>query len=238
VPEQQGAGRGGQGQRHGLGEVGADQLPGRQHGVEEQHHHDHQRAGADRRHADDDAADGADADGQQGLGGDLLDPGQPLMAAAPVEDVAQHHGTGPDEQGRAEHGLDPVLGGQRLGRRAVPEQVQQVGADEGHRHRAAHQPADQLEVDGALADVDGGAEGPHDHGGDQVTGDRGGRLDPEQQNEHRSHQGPAAGPGQADQETHDRAAQNDVGIDVQCCLRGSGTESIHTVPASFMGNKT
>ena len=48
---------------HGLGEVGADELVGPEHRVEEEQQHDHQRARADRGHADDEAADHADGDG-------------------------------------------------------------------------------------------------------------------------------------------------------------------------------
>ena len=62
VPEGQRAERGGQGEGHGLGEVGADELVRPEHRVEEEEQHDHQRARADRRHADDEAADHADGD--------------------------------------------------------------------------------------------------------------------------------------------------------------------------------
>ena len=49
-------------------------------------------------------------------------------------------------------------------------------------------------------------------------GDRGRGRDAEQQDQHRRHQRPAAGTGHADQQADDRAAEDDVGIDVHVPL--------------------
>jgi hypothetical protein len=97
---------------------------------------------------------------------------------------------------------------------AAAEQVQQIGAEEGHRHRAQHHEADHAQVDRALAQVHGGAERPHEHGGDKVAGDRRRRRDAEDQDQHRGHQRPAARAGEADEQADHGAAENHVGIQV------------------------
>ena len=68
-------------QRHGLHQVGADQLAGPQRRVEHHQRDDHQRAAADRGHADDDAPDDPDDDGGR-AGRDVRGPALRVSAAA------------------------------------------------------------------------------------------------------------------------------------------------------------
>jgi hypothetical protein len=65
-------------QRNRLDQVGADQLPGAQARVEHQQQHDDQRAGPDRGHPDDHAADDADHDRRQDLHRDRAGAGVPV----------------------------------------------------------------------------------------------------------------------------------------------------------------
>ena len=153
-------------------------------------------------------------EGGSGAGRDVGDVACPGAAATPVEQVAQHHRPGSDEQRGAEVGLDA-----RLRRLGVADQMQQVAAREGGRDRAQHHPLDQPVVHRAGAHVDSSAEGPHQHRRHEIGGDRRGRLDPEEEDEHRGHQRAPAGAGHADQQADDRAAQDDVGIDVHGEIR-------------------
>ena len=113
-----------------------------------------------------------------------------------------------------------------LGGFRVAHEVQQVGAEEGGRDRADHHPADQPQVDRPGAEVDERADRAHHERGDEVAGDRGRRRDPEQQDQHRRHQGAAAGAGHADEQADDRAAENDVRVDVH------GSRAVPTPSAS------
>ena len=139
----------------------------------------------------------------------MLDLADPPLAGPAVQDVAEHHGGGADQQCRAEEDLDLLLRG-----RAAAELAEQERAEERHRHRAGHHPAHQAQVHRALVQVHGRAHGPHQDGGDQVAGDRGGWLDAEQQDQHRGHQRAAAGPGEPDKQPHHRAAEDDVGVEL------------------------
>ena len=197
------------GERHRLRQVGPDQLAGAEQRVQEQHQHDHQRAGTHRGQADDQPADHADGDGRQRADLHMLDGADPPLAGPAVQDVAEHHGRGADQQRRAEQDLDLLLRG-----RGVAELAQQEGAEERHRHRAGHHPADQAQVHRPLVQVHGRADGPHQDGRHQVAGDRGGRLDAEQQDQHRGHQGAPARAGEPDKQPHDRTAKDDVGVEV------------------------
>jgi hypothetical protein len=205
VPEGQRAQGRRPGERDGLGEVGAHQLPGGQQRVGEQQQDDHQGARADRGHADDQAAGHADGDGGDRPDGDLRDLGRALRPRPAVQDVPEHHRGRSGQQRRPEGDLHVLLVG-----RAVAQQVQQVGPCERHRHRAERHPADQAQIDRALLQVDGRADGPHHHGGDQVAGDGGGRLHREQQDQHRRHQRAAARSGQSDEQSHHGTAEDDV----------------------------
>ena len=104
---------------------------------------------------------------RSGLRLDLVDASAAVLARAAIEDVAQHHRAGADQQRDAECQLDVAL--RRL---RMAEQVQQVGADERHRNRAEHHPADQAQVDRALAQVHDRADRAHHHRRDQVARDR------------------------------------------------------------------
>jgi hypothetical protein len=96
----------------------------------------------------------------------------------------------------------------------VAHHVKQVGATEGRGHRADHHPAHELQVDRAGAQVHGRADRSHHHRRHQVARDGGRWLDPEQQDQHRGHQRPASGARHSDEQADDRAAQDDVRIDV------------------------
>jgi len=133
---------------------------------------------------------------------------RPLVAGPAVQDVAEHHGARSDQQGRAQRDLHVLLL-----RRTAAKQVQEVGAEERGWHRAKHHPADQAQVDGALAKVHRRPDRPHQHGGDQVTGDSGGWFHTEQQDQHRRHQRAAARSGQPDEQADHRAAQHDVRVE-------------------------
>jgi hypothetical protein len=92
----------------------------------------------------------------------------------------------------------------------VAHLLEQERAEERHRYRADRHQPDHAQVHRALVQVNGGADGPHHDRGDQVAGDGRGRLDREQQDEHRRHQRAAAGTGQPDQQPHHRATEDDI----------------------------
>jgi hypothetical protein len=133
----------------------------------------------------------------------------PLAGVAPptVEDVAQDHGGGTDKKGGAQGGLHVTLS-----RRGVTDEMEQVGAQEGHGNRSQGQPTHQAQINRALAQVHGGTDGTHHHGGHQIARDGRRRLHTEEKNEHRRHKGAPAGTGQAHQESDDSTPQNDVRI--------------------------
>ena len=131
------------------------------------------------------------------------------MARPAVEEVAEHHGGRTDQERRPEDLRDV-----RLRRLGVAQDVQEIRADEGHGHGAHHHPTDQAPVDRLLSDMYRGSERAHENGGHQIAGDGRRRLDSEEQDEHRGHQGPAAGPGHSDEQSHYCAAQHDVRIDL------------------------
>ena len=106
----------------------------------------------------------------------------------------------------------------RLGRGGVAQEVQQVGAEEGHGHRSEDHPSDQADVHGPLAHVDGGTDGTHQDGGDEVARDGRRRLHPEEQDEHGRHEGPTAGTGHPHEQPDDGAPEDDVRIDVHAVL--------------------
>ena len=207
MTEGQGAESGGQRERDRLGEVGAHQLVGPDHGVEEQQEHDHQRARADRRHADDEATYGADGDSGERPDEQLADQAPAALPRATVEGHAQHHGRRSDQKRGAEDDLDVVLGPLR-----VAEQVEAPGAQDGRGHRAEDHEADQPVVDRLLRHVHHRAHGAHHDGRHQVARDGRRGLDVEEKDQHRGHQGPAARPGHADEESHDGTAQHDVWV--------------------------
>ena len=101
-----------------------------------------------------------------------------------------------------------------LGGLRVARHVQQIGAEERRRHRADHHPADEAQVDRAGTQVHERADRAHHDRGDEVARDRGRRRDAEQQDQHRRHQRAAAGAGHPDEQADDRAAENDVRVDV------------------------
>jgi len=137
--------------------------------------------------------------------------------APEIEQIAQHHRTGSEQQGAAQRDLDVVLRVLLIGHK-----VQQIGAGKRHRHGREHHPADEAQVHSARAQVHGRAERAHHHGRDEVAGDRGRGLHAEEEDQHRRHQCAAAGPGHADEEAHDRAAQDDVWVDVHLPLPPAG----------------
>lgn len=82
IPEQHVPERGGQDQRHGLHEVGADEPVGAQHRVERQQRDDDERPGADGRQPHDQAADDADRHRRQPADHDLLRVGRTVPGTA------------------------------------------------------------------------------------------------------------------------------------------------------------
>jgi hypothetical protein len=138
-----------------------------------------------------------------------VDDARARLTGATVERVAQHHRRRPGQQRNPQSDLDvPLRGGH------VPHQVEQVGAQEGGGDRAEHHPPDEPEVHGACAQVHKRPQRAHHHRRDEVAGDRRRRSHPEQQDQHRRHERTATGAGHPDEQPDDRAAQNDVGIDV------------------------
>jgi hypothetical protein len=89
------------------------------------------------------------------------------LAGAAVEDVAQHHRRRARQQRGAEQHLDVLL--RFLG---ITQQVQDVGAEERHRHGAEHQPPDEAQVDRPSSQMHARAKRTHHHRRDQVAGDR------------------------------------------------------------------
>ena len=157
---------------------------------------------------------------------------RPRLPGAPVQPGPEHHRRRAREQRRAERDLHVRAAAAPA---AAAEQVQQVRAEERHRHRPRAHPADEPVVDRALAHVHERPDRPHHHGGDQVAGDRRGRLDVEQQDQHGRHQRPAARPGQPHQQPDDRAAEHHIGVDVQSRLpfrRARQAPGLPTIPGS------
>jgi hypothetical protein len=223
VPEGQRAQRGGQGEGYGLREVGADELVRPEHRVEEEQQHDHQRTGADRGHADDEAADHPDGDRRERTDGDVGDDAVAALARPLVEEHPQCHRGRPHEQRGAEDGLHVAL--RALG---VAEQMERPRAEQRGGHRPDDHVADEPVVDRLLRHVHGGADGAHEHGGDEVARDGGRRLDVEEEDEHRRHERPAARAGHPDQEAHEGAAQDDVGVNRHLGLPRDGRRSPST----------
>jgi hypothetical protein len=155
-----------------------------------------------------------------GSGRQVMSATAPRRSLPPVQEVAQRHGGGADEQRSAEGDLHVFL----LGRPAA-EHVQQIGPGKGGWDGAQHHPADQAQVHGALAQVDGGPDRPHQHRGDQVAGDRRRRLHAEQQDQHRRHERAAAGSSQTDQQPDDGAADDDERVYVHGPSRSAGALS-------------
>ena len=71
-------------------------------GIQEQQQHDHQRARADRGHADDDPADHSDRDRRQPPDGESWTDRRRGLARAAIEHEAQDHRGGADKQRDAE----------------------------------------------------------------------------------------------------------------------------------------
>jgi hypothetical protein len=108
--------------------------------------------------------------------------------------------------------------------RRHPDDQASDDADDDREQRARMQIVDRR-VPFLALEVHGGADRPHHHRGDQIAGDGGGRLDAEQEDQHRRHQGSPARARHADEQTDDRASQNDVRIDVHadgCGSAGTG----------------
>ena len=129
--------RGGQHQRHGLHQVGADELHRRESGVEHQQGDHDDRAGADAGHTDQQAAEGADEQGQQ-----RTDPGVGVAEGA----AAAHHaqvevepegvGGRRQEQREADRHLEHEV--ELVG--VAGDRLDEVGPEqrEGHRPRISH----------------------------------------------------------------------------------------------------
>jgi hypothetical protein len=131
------------------------------------------------------------------------------VTSAAIEDDPQRHCRGADQQGDAQRRLDVVL--RRLG---VTHQVEQIRAQEGRRHRTQHHPAHQAEVHGPRPQVHACSERAHHHGRHQIARYRRRGGHSEQQDQHRSHERASAGAGHADEQAHDRAPEDDVGVDM------------------------
>ena len=145
MPERERADRRRERQRHGLGQVGPDELVGAEHRVREQQQDDHQRTDPTEVRPTMRPPSMPMATVAVGRAS-RVDDADARCSGSSVEVEAQDHGGGTDEQGRAEDSLDgfPAL-------TSCSQQVQQVGAEERHRDRAEHHPADEAEVDGPFA---------------------------------------------------------------------------------------
>jgi hypothetical protein len=121
----------------------------------------------------------------------------------------EDHRRGRQQQRDAEEGL-----GRILDRRGITNLLQDHDPAERGRDRADAEPPDQVPSDGPTPDVDPAADGLHRHRGDEIRGNRGGRVDAEEDQEDRGHERAPAHPRQPDREAHDGGGEDDPEIDV------------------------
>ena len=123
-------------------EIGADELGGPELRVEHEQHHDDDRAGADRRHADDQAAGGSNED--RGHRSDhqrrlpVRGTTERRRAAPQVQNGPHDHRHHGEEQRDPERHLDAILD-----RRAVAELAQKEDTQEGGGDGTHHEPLRQ-----------------------------------------------------------------------------------------------
>ena len=174
-------------------DVGADDLGHRQR--EEQHHGEtEERAAADRRQTDDEPADQTDPNSADPIGRRQAKHG--LRRARMQERLDQERGSA-DQQRHTEHLLGRALPAVAIG---VLQVRRNADSGEGHRRRAEQHPEGDGEVDGAELPVADGAERLEDRPVHDVRPDRHGRLEAEDEHQHRRHQRAAAHSGHAHQQ--------------------------------------
>ena len=193
---------GDQRQRHGMGEVRADDAHRRQDRVEEQQRRDAERTGADRGERDQHAEQRADGDGGRA-------------------DAARVPGVGEVGEGEALHArLEDEGGGGEQQRHAerAGNQVREEGAidieipDRGERQcrrrqTARGQPPGDAPVHRAVMGMDGRAACLGQGGVEEIGADRRGRVHAEQQHQQRRHERTAADAGQADDGADDESGE-------------------------------
>ena len=187
-------------------DVRADDLRGGQR-EDEQHHEPEERAAADRREPDDEAA--AHAERER----DLLVAAteherQVALHAARDEGLDRESDTAGDQR-HAEDDRGRVLEAvavpaRKPGREGNPEKRE--------RRRAGEHPESQPRMNRPELPVAHGAEGLEDRSVDDVGADRDGRLEAEEEDEHRRHQRAAAHSGHPDKQPDEEAGDRELRI--------------------------
>jgi hypothetical protein len=114
-----------------------------------------------------------------------------------------------EEEGHTDGPLNDVVD-----LRGIGELLQGPDRREGCRNRTDDQPADQAKVHRALLQVDATTDGLHHHRGHEIARHRLQRRDLEDEHEDRRHEGPAAHPGEPDDEADTQPGQRQHPVDV------------------------
>jgi len=122
--------------------------------------------------------------------------------------AAKHRQCANDERG-AEQDLESML---RDG--ALSQEVHREGAEESAGERAVTEVFDQSRVHRLLSPVDEDTSGLHEEGRHEVRRDGSCWGDPEDEDQHRCHEGPTAHAREANEETYDGASEHQVKVDV------------------------
>ena len=209
-------------QRNRLREIGADQLVGAEPRVQEQQRDDHQRARADRGHPDDQTADDPDQQRRDRSRHHLGDERGARVATAAVEHEAQAIAPAPTSS--AAPSARSMLVSAQL---ELPITCSRYApANAAGTEPITIQPTSRrLTVPArrwTAAPI-----GRITTAATRSLRDRRRRRHAEQQDQHRRHQRAAAGAGHPDQQADDRAAENDVGIDVHVArLRATEVQGV------------
>jgi hypothetical protein len=140
-----------------------------------------------------------------------------LLDLVGEEEAAEERGGTDDQQAAGEDREDRLV-------EVVPEPALQVVEEPDARDRGwdatRRHPVDERHVHRLQLQVPPAAGGLGNRRVEDVRTDRRGRLDPEEQDEERRHQGAAAHPGHADQESDAEAEEDDCWIHLR--VRGGG----------------